>query len=254
MKLRLLGCGASFGVPRIGDDWGQCDPAEPRNRRRRVSVLVEHEGYRILVDTSPDLREQLLAARVASIDAVIWTHDHADHCHGLDDLRAIRLITQAPVPAFAEAATLATLRGRFAYAFEGGEGYPPILAGETLPQRLNLGPFEIASVEQPHGPMTSTGLCFSIAGRSLAYSTDCHQLTESMIAAYRGVDLWVVGALRRQPHPTHAHLALVLEWVEAVRPRRTVLTHMDNSLDYATLRAELPAGVDPGHDGLEIEL
>jgi phosphoribosyl 1,2-cyclic phosphate phosphodiesterase len=254
VNLRVLGCGTSFGVPRIGNGWGDCDPSEPRNRRRRASILVEHEGVRILVDTSPDLREQLLDAGAGDVDAVIWTHDHADHCHGIDDLRAIFHNRGAPVPGFARQETLAKLRARFDYAFESKGGYPAVVDGALLPDALAVGPIEVRAVDQPHGAITSAGLRFEAGGRSIGYATDCSDLTEEMIGLFSGVDVWVVDALRRRPHPTHAHLEQVLEWVATIRPGRAILTHMDNSMDYRPLRAELPAGVEPGYDGLELGL
>lgn len=250
----MLGCGTSFGVPRIGGDWGQCDPAEPKNRRRRVSILVEHEGTRILVDTSPDLREQLLDAGVATLDAVVWTHDHADHVHGLDDLRAVFHHRGSPVPGFARPETLAVLRRRFGYAFEGKGGYPASIAARPLPDAVAIGPVRVRAVDQPHGAVTSAGLRFDAGARSIGYSTDVSDLTPDMATLFQGVDLWVVDALRRRPHPSHAHLERTLEWVGKLRPGRTILTHMDNSMDYRTLAAELPHGVEPGHDGLEVTL
>jgi phosphoribosyl 1,2-cyclic phosphate phosphodiesterase len=250
----MLGCGTSFGVPRIGNDWGACDPAEPRNRRRRVSILVEHEGARILVDTSPDLREQLLDAGVEDLDAVIWTHDHADHCHGIDDLRAIFHARGAPVPGFGRGDTLATLQARFGYAFEGKGGYPAVIDGAILPDEMMVGPIRVTAVDQPHGAITSAGLRFEANGRSIGYSTDCNELTDNMAMLFQGIDVWVVDALRRRPHPTHPHLEQTLRWVDALRPACAILTHMDNSMDYRTLLAELPAGVEPGYDGLEVEL
>ena len=254
MKLRILGCGTSFGVPRIGNDWGACDPAEPRNRRRRVSILVEHLGTRILVDTSPDLREQLLDAGAARLDAVIWTHDHADHCHGIDDLRGVAYTRGSPVPGFARADTLNTLRGRFDYVFEGRGGYPAVVEGALLPDRIEIGPVEVKVVDQPHGTITSAGLRFDAAGRSVGYSTDFNDLTDDMMSLFEGVDVWVVDVLRRRPHPTHPHLERALEWIARIRPGRSILTHMDNSMDYRTLLAELPEGVEPGYDGLEVAL
>ena len=251
MRVQILGCGTSFGVPRIGNDWGVCDPAEPRNRRRRVSILVEHQGTRILVDTSPDLREQLLDAGVSRLDAVIWTHDHADHCHGLDDLRAVAYARGSPVPGFARGETLEVLRRRFDYAFEGKGGYPSVVDGALLPDRFSVGPIEVSVVDQPHGTITSAGLRFEADGKSIGYSTDFNDLTEDMATLFEGVDVWIVDALRRRPHPTHPHLELALEWIARVRPGRSILTHMDHSLDYRTLLAELPAGVEPGFDGLE---
>jgi phosphoribosyl 1,2-cyclic phosphate phosphodiesterase len=254
MKLRVLGCGTSFGVPRIGNHWGACDPAEPRNRRRRASILVEHEGTRILVDTSPDLREQLLEAGVERLDAVIWTHDHADHCHGIDDLRAVFHARGGPVPGLARADTLAKLRARFGYAFEGKGGYPAVVDGTALPDEVAFGPIRVQVVDQPHGAITSAGLRFEVDGNSMGYSTDCNELTDDMARMFEGVDVWVVDALRRRPHPTHPHLEQTLRWVDAVRPGRAILTHMDNSMDYRDLVAELPPGVEPGYDGLEVAL
>jgi phosphoribosyl 1,2-cyclic phosphate phosphodiesterase len=254
MKVRILGCGTSSGVPRIGNDWGRCDPAEPRNRRRRVSILVEHGDARILVDTAPDLREQLLDAQVDRLSAVIWTHDHADHCHGIDDLRQLLRAAEGPVPGLAREDTLATLHERFGYVFTGGQGYPPIVQARPLGDELAVGSIRIRVVDQPHGPGTSAGLRFEAAGRSAVYSTDFNDLTVEMAGLFEGADLWVVDALRRRPHPTHPHLAQALGWIEQVRPRRAVLTHMDNSMDYATLCSELPDGVEPGYDGMEIRL
>ena len=254
MKLRILGCGTSFGVPRIGNDWGQCDPAEPRNRRRRVSILVSHGDTHILVDTSPDLREQLLDAGAGRLDAVVWTHDHADHCHGIDDLRQVFHARGAPVPGFARAVTLEILRARFGYVFEGKGGYPAIVSAALLPDELEIGGISIRVADQPHGAITSAGLRFEADGKSIGYSTDCNHLTEGMQNLFQGVDVWVVDALRRRPHPTHPHLAQTLEWVRTIRPGRAILTHMDNSMDYRTLLDELPDGVEPGFDGMEIDL
>ena len=254
MKLRILGCGTSFGVPRIGGDWGECDPSDPRNRRRRASILVEHEGTRILVDTSPDLREQLLDAGVDRLDAVIWTHDHADHCHGIDDLRQVYHVRGAPVPGFARSDTLATLRARFGYVLEGRGGYPAIVDAKILPDRLEIGSLTLRIVDQPHGSITSAGIRFEAGGKSIVYSTDFGALTAEMHDLFKGADIWVVDSLRRRPHPTHPHLAQALEWIDAIAPGRAILTHMDNSMDYRTLLAELPTGVEPGFDGLEAGL
>jgi phosphoribosyl 1,2-cyclic phosphate phosphodiesterase len=254
VKLRLLGCGTSSGVPRVGDDWGQCDRAEPRNRRRRASILVEHGPCRILVDTSPDLREQLLDARVSDVEAVIWTHDHADHCHGIDDLRQLYHARGRPVNGYARPYALDMLRRRFAYAFEGQGGYPALVTGHELPNHINLAGMSVRTADQPHGPITSAGLRFDAGGAAIGYSTDFDSVTDDMAALLDGLDLWVVDALRRKPHPTHPHLAMTLDWIRKLAPKRAILTHMDNSMDYNALRAELPDGVEPGYDGLEIDL
>ncbi|MFT3967080.1 MAG: MBL fold metallo-hydrolase [Sphingobium sp.] len=255
LRLTILGCGTSSGVPRIGNDWGACDPADARNRRTRASILVESGTTRILVDTGPDMRAQLLAVGTGHVDAVLWTHDHADHCHGIDDLRQIAQNSRSVVRAYARRETLDLLRRRFAYAFEGRSGYPPIIDGQVLPEgRLSIGDIAIEAVDQPHGEIFSTGFRFTHDGKSIGYSTDFHEVTPEMIAFFAGVDIWVADALRERPHPTHAHLALTLEAIAAVAPARAYLTHMDTSMDYAALSARLPQGVEPAHDGLVVVL
>ena len=254
MKLLMLGSGTSTGVPRIGNDWGECDPNEPRNRRSRVSILVEsNDGARLLVDTSTDLRQQLLASGIDKVDAVFWTHDHADHCHGIDDLRPMRFHREAPLPGFASATTAKSLRQRFGYIFSGRYGYPTIVKLETLDRvKIHAG-FAIDSVEMPHGPTKSTGFRFEADDKSIAYATDFSEVTDEMIAMFAGVDILVVDCLRREPHPTHASLATALDLHERCKPGTTVLTHLDMSMDYATLSAEVPAGVLVGYDGMELE-
>jgi phosphoribosyl 1,2-cyclic phosphate phosphodiesterase len=254
VKVRILGCGTSSGVPRIGNDWGACDPAEPRNRRSRASILIEHDDTRLLIDTSPDMREQLLAADVATVDAVIWTHDHADHCHGIDDLRQLFHAMRAPVRGLARETTMRTLETRFAYAFQGRPGYPPTITAEALPDHLAIGAIAIDVVEQPHGNILSAGLRFMAGGKAIGYATDFHAMTPEMRSLYAGLDLWVVDALRHALHPAHPTVAAVLEWVEELRPHHTVFVHMDQSMDYATLRRSLPQGVEPGFDGMMLEL
>jgi phosphoribosyl 1,2-cyclic phosphate phosphodiesterase len=254
LEVRILGCGTSSGVPRVGNDWGQCDRNNPRNRRRRVSILVRYERTSILVDTGPDLREQLLDADVSAVDAVIWTHDHADHCHGIDDLRQLYHARGRPVSGYARPDTVESLKTRFAYAFDGKDGYPAVVELNTLPDHVNIGGISVRTVDQPHGPMISAGLRFDAGGRTLVYSTDFSDLTPQMEIAFQAADLWIVDSLRRRPHPTHPHLDQVLEWTKKLRPGRTLLTHMDNSMDYDTLLAELPQGVEPGYDGQEIAL
>jgi phosphoribosyl 1,2-cyclic phosphate phosphodiesterase len=252
MRAIVLGCGTSSGVPRIGNDWGDCDPGDTRNRRRRASILIESATTRILIDTSPDMREQLLAADIGTIDAVIWTHDHADHCHGIDDLRQLFHARGAPIPGYARAATLRTLETRFAYAFAGRDGYPPVTHGQLLPDDAMIGDIRVTCVDQPHGSITSAGLRFEQDGAAIGYATDFNELTDAMAAHYAGLDLWIVDALRRKPHPTHPHLAHTLGWIRQLQPSRAVLTHMDQSMDYATLAAELPNGVEPGIDNMAI--
>lgn len=252
MRIRILGCGTSSGVPRIGNDWGACDPTEPRNRRRRTSAIVEHGDTRILIDTGPDMREQLLAADVGTVDAVIWTHDHADHCHGIDDLRQIYHALGRPVTGFARPVTARALEQRFAYVFQGKTGYPPTATITAFDDELVIGDIRIRSVDQPHGRIHSAGLRFECDGRSIGYATDFHDLTPDMADLYSGLDLWVVDALRHKPHPAHADLPTVLGWIEQLRPKRSVLIHMDQSMDYATLCRELPAGVEPAYDGMDI--
>ena len=254
MRVTVLGCGASTGVPTIGPNWGRCDPSDPRNRRRRVSALVEVGDVTILIDTSPDLREQLIDARVGRLDAVVITHAHADHLHGIDDLRTVNRLMRADIPLYAGGATLCEIRQRFGYVFEPieepGRYYKPTLVPHEI-----TGPFEIAGVPivpfvQDHGFSTTLGL--RIGG--FAYSTDVTELDENAFAAIEGIELWIVDCLRREPHPTHSHLANTLSWIARVGTRRAVLTHMDQSLDYRELSNELPSGVEPGQDGLVIEL
>jgi phosphoribosyl 1,2-cyclic phosphate phosphodiesterase len=255
VKIRILGCGTSSGVPRIGNDWGACDPTDPRNRRLRQSAIVSTATTRILIDTGPDLREQLLAADVETVDAVIWTHAHADHCHGIDDLRQMMHALGRPVRGLARPFAAEQIVTRFDYIFHGRAGYRPSATMDVLPDRLTIGDIDIAVVDQPHGNITSAGLRFSDPdGRSIGYSTDCHDLTDAMAATFADVDLWVVDALRREPHPTHAHLQQTLGWIDRCRAARAVLIHLDHSMDYATLARELPDGVIPGHDGLELAI
>lgn len=253
MKLLVLGSGTSTGVPRIGNDWGECDPNEPKNRRSRVSILVEsEEGARLLVDTSTDLRQQLLDNDIDKVDGVFWTHDHADHCHGIDDLRPMRFNRNAPLPGFASESTARSLRQRFSYVFSGRYGYPTIVNLETLELvKIHAG-FAIDSVEMPHGPTTSTGFRFEADGKSIAYATDFSEITSEMVELFRDVQILVTDCLRREPHPTHANLATAIEMHERCNPGTTVLTHLDKSMDYATLSAEVPDGILVGYDGMEL--
>lgn len=254
MRVTILGCGGSYGVPMIGNNWGNCDPANPKNRRRRPSILVEDGATRILVDTSPDLREQLLSAGVVHLDAVVYTHGHADHTHGIDDLRALNILMGAPIPVYADAGTLASLRKRFDYCFQplkAGLGYyKPTLVPHVIEGLFVVGRTEIVPFVQDHGYMTSLGFRF---GR-FAYSTDVVNLDETAFAALEGVEVWVVDAVREVPHPVHAHLARTLGWIERLRPARAYLTHMNHTMDYDTLMRKLPPGVEPAYDGLVIDI
>lgn len=259
LRVTVLGCGSSAGVPRIGGDWGACDPSEPRNRRLRCSVLVERvDGdavTRLLIDTTPDLRTQLLAAGVGLLDGVAWTHPHADHLHGVDDLRTVVHNRGSRLPVWADAETTEVLLSRFAYVFVQPPGslYPPILDLHAID-----GPFEIdgaggAIRVEPfrvqHGRIEAMG--FRIAG--FAYLPDVSDIPEAVWPALGGLDVLVLDALRRKPHPTHAHLAQSLAWIERAAPRRAVLTDMHNDLDYAVLSQELPPHVVAAFDGLVIE-
>ena len=254
MKIRILGSGTSSGVPRIGNDWGACDPAEPRNRRTRVSALIEYSDTRILIDTGPDMREQLLAANIATVDAVLWTHDHVDHCHGIDDLRQLFHNARAPVCGFARAATLASLQSRFDYVFADRAGYRATVSGRLLPDMITLGPIEVRCTDQPHGSIESAGLRFDTDRGSIGYATDFSEVTPGMLALYRDVDILVVDALREAPHPTHPSLDEAIAFARNCRAGRTVLIHMDHSMDYASVCDSLPAGVEPGYDGMELVL
>jgi phosphoribosyl 1,2-cyclic phosphate phosphodiesterase len=253
VKLIVLGCGTSTGVPRIGNDWGDCDPDEPKNRRTRVSIIVENKaGARLLIDTSTDLRSQLLANNIDKLDAVFWTHDHADHCHGIDDLRVFRYGRGGPLPGYGSDDTVRKLRQRFDYVFAGQFGYPTIIALDTLERLRVCSGFGVASCEMPHGHTISTGFRFDCDGKSIVYATDFSAITREMVELFSGCDILVTDCLRREPHPTHAHLAMALELADAVRAGQTVLTHLDKSLDYATLSQEVPPHVMVGFDGMEL--
>jgi phosphoribosyl 1,2-cyclic phosphate phosphodiesterase len=261
LRVTILGCGGSGGVPLLGGadeggEWGVCDPAEPRNHRSRTSALVKGPGGgRLLIDAGPDLRRQLLAARAARVDAVLFTHAHADHILGVDDLRQINRVTGRPLEAIGTRTTLQKLDDRFDYAFIGAT--PPFFFRPALePRRVEYGEhFEIAGLRalvfrQDHGVMESLGV--RIGG--FAYSTDVVALPEESLAALEGLDTWVVGCFQRGPHKVHASLDQVLEWVARLRPHRTILTHMGTSMDYRALRRELPAGIEPAFDGMVLEV
>ncbi len=266
MKLRatILGCGSSGGVPRIGNHWGACDPKEPRNRRRRCSLLVEQwdqdesKKTTVLVDTSPDMRDQLLDANVNWIDGVLMTHDHADQSHGIDDLRMVALNGRRRVDVWMDEPTSATLTRRFDYCFKQlpGSGYPAILnehriATFGVPIRIEGagGTIEAIPFDQDHGNIRSLGFRFG----PLAYSADVVGVPEDSFAILQGVDTWILDALRYTPHPTHAHLSLSMKWLENTQIRLGILTNMHVDLDYQTLVRDLPESVRPAHDGMTIE-
>jgi phosphoribosyl 1,2-cyclic phosphate phosphodiesterase len=254
VKITILGSGTSSGVPRVDGNWGDCDPTEPRNRRRRVSILVEHDGTRILVDTSPDLREQLLAEGGGRPSAVIWTHEHADHFHGIDDLRPFYFYGKDAIPGFARPRTRAELELRFAFVFAGHQGYPLYMSCRDLVDDSDIGGIRVRAVDLPHGQISSAGLRFDAGGKSVAYFTDFNAMPDDAAALVAGVDLWIVDAVRHAPHPTHPHLAQTLAWIADLTPKRAILTHMDQSMDYRTLCGTLPAEVEPGYDGLAVAL
>ena len=254
MKVRILGCGTSTGVPRIGNDWGDCDPTEPKNRRTRSSILIESAGERLLVDCGPDLREQLLAADIVEIDRVIVTHDHADHCHGIDDLRQIAQHIDRQVTLLARQEALERLRSRFAYLFQDVGIYRAVAEPRPIDGTIDLGNATLRFVDQPHGGITSLGIRADERDHSIGYAIDFHEFTSDMAGLYEGVDLWIADCLRRTPHPTHAHLDAVLGWARELRVGQLLLTHLDKSMDYATLKSELPDWAAPAFDGQEIIL
>jgi phosphoribosyl 1,2-cyclic phosphate phosphodiesterase len=267
LEATILGCGSSSGVPRLGGpdgagDWGACDPSNPKNRRQRCSLLVRRKSTAgetsVLVDTSPDLHDQLLAARAAKLDAVFITHDHADQLHGIDDLRPIAYLMRKRVDLYTDAGTLDVIRTRFGYCFETppDSGYPPILTAHTLPEPFRPmdvegagGAMPVEIFEQTHGRIRSLGFRFG----PIAYSSDVNHLSDEALSLLEGVDIWIVDALRYTPHPTHANVETALAWIARVKPRRAILTNLHIDLDYETLKRELPEGVEPAYDGLTVQ-
>jgi phosphoribosyl 1,2-cyclic phosphate phosphodiesterase len=253
MKITILGCGSAAGVPLIGNKWGDCDPANPRNRRSRASILVEEGDVALLVDTSPDIRQQLLDCDLQRLTAVLFSHAHADHCHGIDDLRSMNWIVNGPVPVFADAVTMTELRSRFTYIFEFSPKDKhfsrPYLETHNIEGPLTFGPISVTPFALQHGSGHSFGFRFN----DFAYATDLTHMDDNAFEALKGVKVWVVGCIREKEHPSHASLEDVLGWIEKVRPEHTFLTHMDHSMDYARLAARLPSGVEPAYDGLVIE-
>ena len=259
LEVRILGCGSSGGVPRLGGPdgagyWGACDPANLKNRRSRCCILVKQGTSQLLVDTSPDLREQLLGARVTALDGVLITHDHADQLHGLDDLRVLALLNKRRMGLWSDARGMAGIRAKFNYVFETppGSDYPPILDAHEIAEPFET--FDIAGITVRafgvgHGRIRSLGFRFG----AIAYCPDVDALDEAAFAALEGVECWIVDALRHTPHPSHAHLGRTLEWIARVKPKRAILTNMPVDMDYETLRKSLPSGVEPAHDGMIVQ-
>jgi len=263
LRFTILGCGSSPGVPRIGGDWGACDPENPRNRRRRCSLLVQRisrHGHftNVLIDTSPDLREQMLAVGIGALDGVLYTHPHADHIHGIDDLRGFVMNTQRRVEVYADLPTTSRLNEGFRYCFETppGSDYPPIAnlnaiaPGAPVTVEGKGGAVAALPITQAHGRITS--LAFRFGG--FCYSPDVSALDAEAERQMQNLDVWIVDALRIRPHPSHFSLAEALEWIARIKPKRAILTHMHVDLDYETLRRELPENVEPAYDGMVIEL
>jgi len=260
LRFTILGCGSSGGVPRIGGHWGACDPENPKNHRRRCSMLVERitdDGTtRVLIDATPDLRSQLLDANVGTLDAVLFTHQHADHVHGLDDLRMIVINMRKRLPVWADAPTRDALIARFGYAFLQPEGspYPPILEMNLMgdaPVRIGGAGGEITFTpfRVGHGSIDSLG--FRIG--TLAYLPDVAEMYPAAWQAVKDLDIWILDALRRDPHPTHSHLAQSLDWIDRAAAKRGILTNMHIDLDYETLCTETQAHITPAYDGMVIE-
>jgi phosphoribosyl 1,2-cyclic phosphate phosphodiesterase len=262
LTLTILGCGSSGGVPRVAQGWGGCDPANVRNRRRRCSLLVEQEkaGARttVLIDTSPDLREQLLAEDVKRLDAVLFTHDHADHTHGIDDLRPLALAARGRIDVHMDEATARTMHQRFGYCFRTppGSEYPPIatehrvLPGQRVVVAGAGGEISALPFDQAHGDTRALGYRI---GRA-AYSPDVNDIPQASFAALADLEVWIVDALRYRRHPSHFSLEETLSWIERMKPRRAVLTNLHSDLDYETLRRNLPDRVEPAYDGMRITL
>lgn len=250
LKATILGCGSSGGVPRIGNDWGACDPTNPRNRRSRCSLLLEACESTVLIDTSPDMREQLLRSRVDMVDAVFFTHAHADQAHGIDDLRVFFLRARHRIPVYADAETMRTLTFRFNYCFESVLSYPAILDGRVLHgEAVEIAPgFSLLPITVTHGEIDALG--FRAGG--LAYIPDVSDIPPAAMEKLGGLDVLIVDALRYRPHPSHAHVERALEWIGTLKPKRAILTNMHVDLDFETLRSELPESVEPAFDGMTV--
>jgi len=262
LKLTILGCGSSAGVPRVGVGWGACDPDNPKNRRRRCSVLVEKTTAdattSVLVDTTPDCRDQLLGADVRRLDAVLYTHEHADHIHGIDDLRPLAIVMHKRIPVYADRMTAELLMMRFGYCFEtpAGSGYPPILEMRHLAPGIMTrvagpgGALEAMPFRMIHGDIEALGFRFG----NVAYAPDVSSMPQESLRYLEDLEVLIIDALRYTPHPTHFSVAEALELIGKVRPRRAILTNLHTDLDYETLRGELPPHIEPAYDGLQVEI
>ena len=253
LKVTILGCGGSLGVPLVGGNWGTCDPSNPKNRRLRPSILLETANTVALVDTASDCRQQLLDAGVTRLDAILYTHAHADHVHGIDDIRPLRFGADDLLPAYADAETMAVLEARFGYvmaSIDMDRGlYSPMLQPVLIDGPFHVGDIDVIPFAQDHGHSKTLGFRFGPFG----YSTDVVALDERAFKVLEGIDTWVVDAAREAPHPSHAHLDLTLSWIDRLKPRRAYLTHMNHTMDYDRLVGMLPDGVAPAHDGLVLE-
>jgi phosphoribosyl 1,2-cyclic phosphate phosphodiesterase len=253
----ILGCGSSGGVPRVGGDWGVCDPANPKNRRKRCSLLLQHGETNVLIDTSPDMREQMLSTNVKHLDAVWYTHEHADHTHGIDELRGYFLRQRQRIPVYADHTTSNMLMTRFAYcvAQAPGSDYPPILelnqitTGKTISSTGAGGPISALPFEVQHGNIKALGFRIN----DLVYTPDINVIDEHNIQYFENLKVWIVDALRPTSHNSHFSLPETLAWIERLKPARAIITNMHVDLDYAILQRELPSRVEPAFDGMTIE-
>lgn len=257
----ILGCGSSSGVPRPALGWGACDPNNPKNRRRRCSILIERQSERgitrVLIDTSPDLREQLIDANVDHLDAVFLTHEHADQTHGIDDLRSVVMHQRSRIPVYLNESTGKDILSRFAYCFvqAPGSDYPailehrPIEAGETREIAGKGGPLTLTAFWVEHGNIPALGYRFA----DVAYTPDLNDIPDESVPALKNLDLWIIDGLRYAPHPTHMHVDLALSWIARMKPRRAIITNMHTDIDYEVLRGKLPDGVVPAFDGMRVE-
>ena len=257
MKVTLLGCGPSQGVPVIGNRWGACDPANPRNRRLRPSILVEDAGVGILVDTSPDIREQLLANDIRRVDAILYTHLHYDHVAGIGELRTLSFLAKRMIDIYGTPDVMASLAERWGYLFQSEASddtdlYKPVAQTNDIAygQAFDVMGVSVLPFRQDHGICETAGYHFG----KFAYSTDAVLLDDAAFAMLDGIDVWIVDCLRDDPHPTHAHFDRTLAWIERVKPKRAIFTHMNFQTDYETFRSKCPPGVEPGYDGMVLEI